>query len=87
MIFQFDRSILDEDRKEVINQLIFHHEQIYKGRLEKLKRYYNGKHDILNKKSDKYKPNNKVVNPFPALIVNTVQGYLLGQPVKYICEN
>ncbi len=87
MIFQFDKSILEEDRKEVVKHLILQHEQSYRDRLEKLKRYYDGKHDILNKKADKYKPNNKVVNPFPALIVNTVQGYLLGQPVKYISEN
>ena len=88
MIFQFDKSILEEDRKEVIKTLIFHHEQNYKSRIKKLKRYYEGKHDaIVSKKSDKFKPNNRVINPFPALIVNTVQGYLLGQPVKYISEN
>lgn len=88
MIFQYDKNILEQDRKEVIKHLILQHEQSYRGRLERLKRYYNGKHDtILNKKSDKHKPNNKIVNPFPALIVNTVQGYLLGQPVKYISEN
>ncbi|MCE9654202.1 phage portal protein [Clostridium celatum] len=88
MIFQFNKSILEEDRKEVIKTLIFHHEQNYKSRIKKLKRYYEGKHDaIVSKKSDKFKPNNRVINPFPALIVNTVQGYLLGQPVKYISEN
>lgn len=87
MIFQFDKSILEENRIEVIKNLVFQHEQKCRPRLEKLKRYYDGKHDaILKKKGERFKPNNKVINPFPALIVNTVQGYLLGQPVKYISE-
>lgn len=85
MIFQYDKSLLEQERKDVIKYIIDKHQSDYRPRLEKLKRYYNGKHDaILNKRTDKFKPNNKVVNPFPALIVNTIQGYLLGQPVKYI---
>lgn len=85
MIFQYDKSLLEQERKDVIKYIIDKHQSDYRPRLEKLKRYYNGKHDaILNKKTDKFKPNNKVINPFPALIVNTIQGYLLGQPVKYI---
>ena len=84
MIFQYDKTLLEQNRKDVIKYIIDKHQSDYRPRIEKLKRYYLGQHDaILSKKADRYKPNNKVVNPFPALIVNTVQGYQLGQPVKY----
>ena len=85
---QLDKSILEMKRELLIKELVAIHEKQYKPLYVNLKSYYNGNHtNILKKKSSKSKPNNKVTNPFPALIVNTIQGYLLGQPAKYVSEN
>lgn len=75
---------LPSDTNELINFLIAEHKFNKMPRYSKLMNYYMSKHDIVNRTmSASYKPNNKIVNPFPSYIVNTVQGYLLGQPVKY----
>lgn len=67
-----------------IQAMISYHKTNKLGKYKRLKNYYEGKHDILNRTmSDDTKPNNKVVTPFPSYIVNTISGYLLGQPVKY----
>lgn len=87
-MYQFDESILEQDRSKVIGTLISKFESNDKPRILKLKRYYEGNHDkTRNKRTAKGKPNNKVFNPFAAHIVDTVQGYLTGQPIKYISEN
>lgn len=50
----------------------------------KLKRYYNGKHDILKKIGRKHDaPNNKLVSNFPAYISNMSTGFFIGQPISY----
>lgn len=52
--------------------------------LQKLKDYYLGRQDILNRQmADKYKPNNKIVNPFANYITDTFVGYFMGEPVSY----
>lgn len=87
-MYQFDESILEVNRTKVIDMLVSKFESGDKQRLEKLQRYYEGNHDkTRNKRTAKGKPNNKVFNPFAALIVDTIQGYLTGQPIKYTSEN
>lgn len=55
---------------------------------EVLENYYIGKQDILNRAmNDASKPNNKVVNNFAKLIVDTNASYFMGKPVTYIGEN
>lgn len=57
-------------------------------RLKKLERYYLNENDILNRvMSDTNKPNNKVSHPLAGYIVDTIQGYFLGKPVKYSSNN
>lgn len=53
------------------------------GRLIKLRNYYRGKHDILNKTVEGNKPNNKLVHDYPSYIVDMFQGYFIGNPVVY----
>lgn len=54
------------------------------ARLHKLDNYYCGKHDILKRQNvDASKPNNKVVNPYPAYITDTLSGYFVGEPITY----
>ena len=87
-MYQLDKSILEMDRSQLITELIRVHEFNFKPRYSTLLNYYNGEHEaIKKKKAAKDKVNNKITNPFPALIVNTVQGYLLGQPVKYSSDD
>lgn len=52
-------------------------------RLQHLKDYYDGKHDILSRTMDAGKPNNKLVHNYPSYIVDVHQGYFIGNPVVY----
>lgn len=76
---------LPEDKTALISTLIRYHKNEILKRKQMLFDYYNGKHTaILNKKrKSKNVPNNKIINPYPRYIVNTVQGYFLGKPVRY----
>ena len=58
-----------------------HQENLNRYRL--LQDYYNGKTRILNRYKDKDKSNNKLVSAYPAYIVDVIQGYFIGNPVKY----
>lgn len=78
---------LPTDTNQLIHDLIQYHKTNIRPRYENLMQYYLGKHDITNRITDDGKPNNKVVNPYPDIIINTVQGYLLGQPVKYMADD
>jgi len=67
---------------------IHKHQSTVLPRLNYLKNYYDGKHDILNRTfSDTTKPNNKIVNNFPSFIVDTTAGYFMGTPVSYSHED
>ncbi len=53
-------------------------------RLNKLQDYYMGKHDILNRaKSNSYCANERSVHNFSKYIVDTIIGYVFGQPISY----
>ena len=53
-------------------------------RLEKLQKYYLGEHDILSRqKSNTYCANNKAVFNHAKNIVDSVLGYVFGQPISY----
>lgn len=53
-------------------------------RLEKLERYYLGKHNILMRQmADDTQPNNKVVINYPSLICDSYASYLVGTPIVY----
>lgn len=55
-----------------------------KPRLEKLERYYLGKHAILQRQmADETQPNNKIVINYPSLICDSYASYLVGTPVVY----
>ena len=57
-------------------------------RHNRLRAYYEGKHDILNRwYADPSKPNNKVVNPFPKYITDSYVGYFMGTPCQYDADD
>jgi SPP1 family phage portal protein len=60
----------------------------HQNQYQVLENYYIGRHDILNRTmNDPSKPNNKVVNNFAKLIVDTNSSYFLGNPITYVGEN
>lgn len=55
-----------------------------KPRLEKLERYYLGKHAILQRQmADETQPNNKIVINYPSIICDSYASYLVGTPIVY----
>ena len=52
-------------------------------RYDKLERYYEGEHDILNRDKRKVLANNKLVCNHARYISDTAVGYFAGNPVKY----
>ena len=87
MIIKID-NLENQTRSQLIDFAINNHRLNTKPRMEMLLDYYKADHvEIQSKTADTYKPNNKEVHNFPSLIINTVQGYMLGQPVKYTSED
>ena len=69
-----------------IEELLKEH-KIKQTRYEKLKKYYEAKHDILNRKvANPKKSNNRLVNDYPGYITDTITGYFMGQPIRYISK-
>jgi SPP1 family phage portal protein len=69
------QEFLDEHTREVNN------------RFKKLLDAYMSDHDILHDPAKpKYKPDNRVVVNFPKYIVDTMNGFFIGNPVKTVAE-
>lgn len=70
------QEFLDEHSKEV------------NGRFKKLLDAYMSDHDILHDQpKPNYKPDNRVVVNFPKYIVDTMNGFFIGNPVKTVAED
>lgn len=70
-----------------LDEFIGKHRQEVSMRYEKLKNAYEGKHDILflDKKAS-HKPDNRIVVNFPKYIVDTFNGFFIGNPVKTVAD-
>ena len=69
------QEFLDEHGKEV------------SGRYKKLLDAYMSDHDILHdQKKPNYKPDNRVVVNFPKYIVDTMNGFFIGNPIKTVAD-
>ena len=78
----------DQLTNDLIRSLIERYQQKEVPRLKRLHNYYVGAPDIKKRAmSDTSKPNNKIANPYASYIVDTIQGYFLGQPIAYQCED
>ena len=63
-----------------------HRKQI--SEYEKLKNAYESKHDILYQAAKpKYKPDNRIVINFAKYIVDTMNGFFIGNPIKIVAED
>lgn len=76
---QWDEAAID---KGIILSLITKHYGLIAEKA-KNKRYYNGQHEILNRKREKNAPNNKVVCNHAKDITDTATGYFMGNPITY----
>ena len=54
-------------------------------RLNRLWRYYQGKHNVLARQRLPGLPNQRLVNSFPRYIAQVSSGYLMGEPARYAC--
>ena len=52
-------------------------------RLNRLRRYYDGRHDVLQRRRGDGLPNNRLVHGFGRYISAMASGYLIGSPVSY----
>lgn len=76
---QWDETAID---KGIILSLITKHHGLIAEKT-KNKRYYNGQHEILNRKREKNAPNNRVVCNHAKDITDTATGYFMGNPITY----
>ena len=67
---------------DTVRKFLLRHEKEF-GRLDKLQRYYLGKHDVLNRKKESGVPNNKIVCNHAKEISDTATGYFIGNPITY----
>ena len=72
---------------KLIQELISEHKEHIEAYKE-LKDFYTGNHAILKQKAkDKYKPDNRLVVNFAKYIVDTFNGYFIGNPVSLFHED
>ena len=73
---------------DLLNEFLVKHSQDVARRYKKLYKAYTSDHDILHEpKKPAYKPDNRIVINFPKYIVDTMNGYFLGNPVKIIADD
>lgn len=81
-----DRDLLNEDGSVPIELLVkcFENHNEIKLRYEKMHRYYDGMHDILNRTlSNDQLPNNKLICNHAEYISDMAIGYVFGTPISY----
>ena len=68
---------------ELLLALLQEHRRQRETRLDVLKRYYDGDHDILRRVRLSGLPNNRLAHALPGYITAIAAGYLVGSPVQY----
>lgn len=72
---------------ELLSKILQKH-KAEQTRYTNLENYYLAKHSILARQmQDINKPNNKVVNPYPQYITDTLCGYFCGEPIAYMATD
>lgn len=73
---------------ELLQEFIDKHKQQVTSRFEKLKKLYESDHDILYlPKKEKHKPDNRIVVNFPKYMVDTTNGFFIGNAIKTTAED
>ena len=72
----------------LLQQLLDEHKKEVNARYKKLKDAYESDHEILHRPAKpKYKPDNRIVVNFPKYIVDTFEGFFIGNPVKITADD
>ena len=72
----------------LLSEFLTEHNHEVKNRYEPLYEAYTSDHEILHDPAKpKYKPDNRVVVNFPKYIVDTMNGFFIGNPIKIIAED
>lgn len=73
---------------ELLDYFIGKHRQNITNRYEKLKDAYESNHEILRaEKKPDYKPDNRIVVNFAKYIVDTMNGFFIGNPIKVVADD
>lgn len=73
---------------EILDKFIGLHRQDITSRYQKLYDAYISQHDILRQeKKEDWKPDNRIVVNFPKYIVDTMNGFFIGNPIKTTAED
>ena len=73
---------------EILDYFLGKHKQEITSRYEPLYRAYTSDHDILYQKAKApYKPDNRIVSNFAKYIVDTMNGFFLGNPIKVTADD
>lgn len=84
----FIESADTEMTPKLLAKYINKHKDLVKGRYKILQDYYIGEHDILNlPKKEQWKPDNRIVVNFAKYIVDTMNGFFIGIPVKVTSDD
>ncbi len=81
-IYTADRTVLERLDVNIVRQFLDRHAREIQ-RLEKLRRYYCGYHDILERERGADAPNNRVVCNHAKEIIDTAAGHFMGNPISY----
>lgn len=72
---------------EIIMEFIDKHKKQVKNRYDKLNNAYISDHEILHQAAKaKHKPDNRIVVNFAKYIVDTMNGFFIGNPIKIVTE-
>lgn len=72
----------------LLQEFLDKHKRQVDKRYEKLYDAYTSDHDILHQAAKpKYKPDNRIVVNFPKYIVDTMNGFFIGNPVKVVADD
>lgn len=73
---------------EILDYFLGKHRQEITTRYEPLHKAYISDHDILHgKEKDSWKPDNRIVVNFPKYIVDTMNGFFIGNPIKVVADD
>lgn len=72
---------------ELLQELLNEHDK-EASRYKKLRDAYESKHDIMDApKKPNHKPDNRIVVNFPKYILDTFEGFFIGNPIKTVAED
>jgi len=72
----------------LLQEFLDKHTREVNGRFKKLRDAYESDHDILHQPAKPaYKPDNRIVVNFPKYIVDTMNGFFIGNPIKIVADD